>query len=268
MEALVFGAIWIIVVILAEIGFDQIKAHSFYFIVTRQGMETQGAFNFLSQFLLAVFLFVVLFLIYTVIRFRAPDLEPVKSRYHPVFNKGFIAFWVGLSFLVNIMFWLHPTASDLEVMFSRDFPQKNRHDLVVDVTARQWEWIFSLPQYGIKQAVNAEGLDTLELPVGRRVEFRLRSYDPFHAYDVEAGVIHGFWVPAFGIKEDVIPGETRYEYVTPTRIASYQTNPMVRVQCSEVCGPGHPWMEAPLAIVSPKAFQQWVKYEQKLQLGS
>lgn len=46
MEALVFGAIWIIVVILAEMGFDQIKAHSFYFIVTRQGMETQGAFNF------------------------------------------------------------------------------------------------------------------------------------------------------------------------------------------------------------------------------
>lgn len=265
MDAVVFGAIWVLVTIAGEFWLARIHSHTFYFIITRQGLETQGAFNFLSVFLLPVFLFVAVFLIYTLLRFHAPTGQAVKSRHHPVFNKWFVGLWVGISFLLNIMFWLHPTASDLAVMFSRDFPRKNTRDLVVDVTARQWEWIFSLPQYGIKQAVNAQGQDTLELPVGRRVEFRLRSYDPFHSYDAEAGVIHGFWVPAFGIKEDVVPGETRYEYVTPTKIASYRTSPLVRVQCSEVCGPGHPWMEAPLAVVSPATFRHWVQYERKLQ---
>ncbi|WP_242824007.1 hypothetical protein [Sulfobacillus thermosulfidooxidans] len=99
-----------------------------------------------------------------------------------------------------------------------DEPAANTHDLIVDVTARQWEWIFSYPQYGLTQTVNANGQDLLELPVNKLVEFVLRSYDPYHTYDQYADVIHSFWIPAFGIKEDVIPGETRYEYLTRPRL--------------------------------------------------
>ncbi|PSR24236.1 MAG: cytochrome C oxidase subunit II, partial [Sulfobacillus benefaciens] len=41
-------------------------------------------------------------------------------------------------------------------------------------------------------------------------------------------------------------------------------NPMVRVQCAEVCGPGHPWMEAPLKVVSHAQFASWIKHQQAL----
>lgn len=266
-DVVIFGVLWIAVTVIAELAFHQIAGHTMYFIIARQGHLSQDAFNFLATWLLPIFLFVTVFLIYTAVRFRAPNGKAVKSASQVVQNKMFVGIWVGLSFVINVLFWLHPTAADLETMFSRDFLAKNTKDVIVNVTARQWEWMFSLPQYHITQAVSKTGVDELKLPVGRRVEFVLRSYDPFHTYDVEAGVIHSFWVPAFGIKQDVIPGETRYEFITPTQKASYKTNPMVRVQCAEVCGPGHPWMEAPISIVSASAFKSWVKQEQKLQGG-
>ncbi len=264
-DVLGFVVIWVILSLLAEWGLSVVKPHSLYDVIASQGFLAERAFNFLATWLTPVFVFVVVYLIYVLIRFHAPNGKPERSRAQFLRNKGFVAVWVGFSFLVNILFWLHPTSADLEQMFSSDMPSRNHGDLVVDVTARQWEWIFSYPQYKVTQAVNHLGEDELELPVGRKVEFVLRSYDPFHTYDVYAGVIHDFWIPAFGTKEAVVPGITRYEYIRPTVLASYQTNPMVRVQCAEVCGPGHPWMEAPVSIVTAKHFATWIKHQQKLQ---
>ncbi|PSR29721.1 MAG: cytochrome C oxidase subunit II [Sulfobacillus benefaciens] len=264
-DLVIFVVLWIVLSLVAEWALGLAKAHTLYYIIASQGFIAEKAFNFLATWLTPVFVFVVLFLIFTLIRFHAPDGKPVKSSQQTMRNMGFTIFWVGLSFALNIMFFLHPTSSDLEQMFSAWEPARNRGDLVVDVTARQWEWIYTYPQYGIKQAVNNLGEDELELPVDRKVKFVLRSYDPFHTYDVYAGVIHDFWIPAFGMKEAVVPGLTRYEYIRPMQIASYQTNPMVRVQCAEVCGPGHPWMESPVNIVSTGQFARWIKLQQKLQ---
>lgn len=267
-DAIVFTVIWVVLSAAGEIWLRGIHSHTLYFIIAKQGLLAERAFNFLATFLLPVFVFVVLILLFALLRFRAPDKTPVKSARQAVQNRWFVGIWVTVSFAINILFWLHPTAADLEQMFAKDSPSANKHDVIVDVTARQWEWIFSYPQYGITQSVNAkDGQDELVLPVNRRVEFVLRTYDPFHAYDVYAGVIHSFWIPAFGIKEDLIPGETRYEFITPIKTANYQTNPMVRVQCAEVCGPGHPWMEAPVSIVSAQKFKNWIKYEKKLEQG-
>jgi cytochrome c oxidase subunit 2 len=264
-EVIGFVIIWILVITLAEIGFHKIQAHSMYYTISNQGHIALNAFNFLSSWLLPIFILIVLLLIYVIIRFRAPDNSPKPSPVQTMRNKWYILLWVGASFALNIMFWLHPTAVDLETMFANWNQEQKQHPLIVNVTARQWEWIFSYPQYGVKQAVNAQGQDELELPVHRPVKFFLRSEDPFHRYDVYADVIHSFWIPAFGIKEDVIPGETRTEFLIPDHVANYKTNPLVRVQCAEVCGPGHPYMEAPLSIVKAKHFNQWIARQKSLQ---
>lgn len=264
-DAIVFVVIWGILTTLGEIWFRSIRAHSMYYTISNQGSIALSAFNFLSSWLMPIFIFVALMVIYTLIRFRAPTNEPKPSLVQAMRNKWYIFFWVAASFLLNIMFWLHPTSVDLEAMFTNWRQEKKQNPLIVNVTARQWEWIFSYPQYGIKQAVNAQGLDEMELPVNRPVEFFLRSYDPFHTYDVYAGVIHSFWIPAFGIKEDVIPGETRTEFLVPNHVANFKTSPLVRVQCAEVCGPGHSYMEAPVSVVTQKQFAQWIAYQKKLQ---
>lgn len=270
MDLIFFGVVWIIVSILAEWGIHRIAGNSMYFLLTNQGNIALHAFNFLTTMLAPVFLFVIWYLIFTAIRFHADSPEAKPSRRQPTKNGLFTGIWIIGSIVLNVLFWLHPTSADLEQMFAAQLPSRNHSDLVVDVTARQWEWMFSYPQYHLKQTVNTapQPRDELVIPVHRKIKFVLRSYDPFHTYDVEAGVIHSFWIPAFGIKEDVIPGETRYEYIVANRTASYQTNPEVRVQCAEVCGPGHPWMEAPIKIVTAKQFKAWIAKQQKLQAAS
>lgn len=268
MDMLIFGIVWIAISVLAEWGVHRVAAHTMYFLLSNQGIITLHAFNFLITVLTPIFLFVIWYLVFSAVRFHAkgPDAKP--SRLQSYDNTLFTGIWITASIVVNLLFWLHPTSADLEEMFAMQAPSMNRHALVVNVTARQWEWMFSYPKYHLRQTVNKKGQDELVIPTHRRIAFVLRSYDPFHTYDIEAGVIHSFWVPAFGIKEDIIPGETRYEYIIANRTASYSTNPEVRVQCAEVCGPGHPWMEAPMKIVSASQFKAWVKHQQKLQANS
>ncbi|NMP21602.1 cytochrome c oxidase subunit II [Sulfobacillus harzensis] len=265
MDIVIFGVVWIIISALGEWFLHRIGSSQMYFLLTNQGNIALHAFNFLTTMLAPVFLLVIWWLVWTAFRYHADSPEPKQSRIQVTKNGLFTTIWILGSIVLNLLFWLHPTAADLEQMFATQLPSHQKNDLIVDVTARQWEWIFSYPQYHLSQTVNANGQDELVIPAHKKIEFVLRSYDPFHTYDVEAGVIHSFWVPAFGIKEDVIPGETRYEYIVANRTATYQTNPEVRVQCAEVCGPGHPWMESPLKIVTASQFKAWIAKQQKLQ---
>jgi cytochrome c oxidase subunit 2 len=66
-------------------------------------------------------------------------------------------------------------------------------------------------------------------------------------------VLHSFWVPAFRVKMDAVPGQTDFVRFTPDRIGNYE------VVCAELCGLGHATMRVRAAVVSPQRYQQWVK---------
>ena len=109
------------------------------------------------------------------------------------------------------------------------------------VTAQQFAWTFTYP----KEITGGRPLTTadLYLPKGRSVDFRIKAKD----------VLHDFWVPAFRMKLDAVPGiETHYR-VTPTKVGNYQ------VVCAELCGLGHATMRAAVHVVTPQAFAAWVK---------
>jgi cytochrome c oxidase subunit 2 len=270
-DGIIFAVVYVVLAILGEIGINAaINAGPngtgpYFDVASNIGLIGVHAFDFLVQFAVAIFIFVVVFIAFSMVRYRVRKGErttgdaPVQYRY----NRAFVGTWIVLSILLNLLFWIHPTASGLEAVFAAELPQNNHNELVVDVTARQWEWIFSYPQYHIQQALNAQGQDVLYLPVDRPVKFVLRSYDPFHTFDdQDVQVIHSFWIPAFGDKVDVIPGETRYMFVTPTQLQDTENHPWLRVQCAEVCGGGHPYMEANVHVVTAAQFQQWVKSQQ------
>ncbi len=264
-----FGIMWIVASLLGEWGataWINAAPHgtgTFWGSWSNLGVIGANAFDFLLWVAVPIFMFVVMFLIFAMVRFRVPKTEtnPGDAKDQRRVNKAFIGIWIVASVLINILVWLHPNASGLEQVFAAQRVTKTEHPLIVDVVARQWEWIFSYPQYGITQAVNSAGQDVLYLPVNRPVKFILQSYDPFHTYDATIDVMHSFWIPGFGVKQDVVPGETRTLVLTPTKITSTQQDPMVRVQCAEVCGPGHPYMEANVHVVSSSAFAKWATAE-------
>ena len=65
-------------------------------------------------------------------------------------------------------------------------------------------------------------------------------------------VIHDFWVPAFRMKVDAVPGITTSFRVTPTRAGTYP------VVCAELCGLGHAVMRSTAFVVAPARFEQWL----------
>jgi cytochrome c oxidase subunit 2 len=92
--------------------------------------------------------------------------------------------------------------------------------LQVKVTAGQWFWQYTYPEYGVASS-------ELFLPVNRQVNLQMTSTD----------VIHSFWVPEFRVKQDIVPGQTTELRVTPSLIGQY------KVRCAELCGLEHAYME-------------------------
>ncbi len=266
-DLVVFTILWVLVSLLFEWIFHTLVQHGvYYYTATTQAVDGEHAMAFILYVLAPVIAFIVLMLVYNFIRFRARSVDGVLRSPHQFrSNKLFIGIWVLISIGLNLLFFVHPSASAVEQMFNSEQARLNRQDLEVDVVARQWQWFFSYPQYGVTDAEDANGNSTLYLPANRNIKFVLRSYDPFHTYDPYISVIHGFWIPAFGLKQDIIPGETRYMYVHTSKITSYNVNPMVRVQCTEVCGPGHPFMVAPVHVVSSNDFLQWINQQKKME---
>lgn len=105
----------------------------------------------------------------------------------------------------------------------------------IEVHARQWVWEFRYPDYGVTST-------ELHLPNNERVKLILRSED----------VLHGFFVPAFRIKQDIIPGRVIDFEFTPIREGRY------RLRDSEYSGTYFAAMQTDVVVESPQAYQHWL----------
>ena len=104
----------------------------------------------------------------------------------------------------------------------------------VYVTAKQWTWEFAYTQGGAS-------VDVLYVPVHQPIRLLLTSRD----------VIHSFWVPAFRLKQDVVPGTYNTLWFEATTPGAYQ------VMCAQMCGPGHARMWAQIVVLGPNDYERW-----------
>jgi len=97
-----------------------------------------------------------------------------------------------------------------------------------------WKWSFEYP--GNKES------DTLVLPINKPVKLDLVSKD----------VLHGLFIPAFRIKEDVVPVKKNYTWFIPGEYGEYD------LYCSAFCGLSHSYMMAIVRIVPEPEFKKWL----------
>jgi cytochrome c oxidase subunit II len=118
--------------------------------------------------------------------------------------------------------------------------KKPAREIQIGVTGEQFAWSYQYPPSvtGGKPVNSAQ----LFVPKGVSVEFNIRTKD----------VIHAFWVPAFRLQEDAVPGITTHWRVTPTRIGTYP------VVCNLLCGLGHSLMRSKVHVVSETTFKGWI----------
>jgi cytochrome c oxidase subunit 2 len=117
--------------------------------------------------------------------------------------------------------------------FNEEVPPANT--LEINVVGKQWMWKVQ------HQEGNRE-INELHIPVDRAVKLTLASED----------VIHSFFVPAFRIKQDVVPGRFTTEWFQPTQIGAYH------FYCSEYCGMDHSKMEGTVFVMSQVDYVNWL----------
>lgn len=110
-----------------------------------------------------------------------------------------------------------------------------RGAMEVTATARQWSWSFAYP--------NGRTSSKLYVAVGKPVRVELVSLD----------VIHGFYLPAFRVKRDVVPGMKNYAWFVASKPGSYD------LFCSSYCGTGHSAMIATVEALPEAEFIAWLQ---------
>ncbi len=106
----------------------------------------------------------------------------------------------------------------------------------VYVVAKQWMWTFAYPD---GNATNAN----LVVPVGRPVRLLMTSRD----------VIHSFYVPAFRVKQDVVPGRTTSLWFEATETGEFD------ILCAEYCGTEHSKMRGKVIVLDEGAYAKWAE---------
>lgn len=134
-------------------------------------------------------------------------------------------------------------------------------DINIKVTGYQWFWGYEytdegfsfdsfmlardqLEEYGYSQDEYLLATDTaVVVPVGKTVVMHVTAAD----------VIHAWTIPAFGVKQDAVPGRLAQLWFTPEVEGVYFG------QCSELCGKDHAYMPITVKVVSEEAYETWLE---------
>jgi cytochrome c oxidase subunit II len=148
--------------------------------------------------------------------------------------------------------------------------------LSVEITGYQWKWQYNYLTYQDQKVQNVSFFSTLARASDKARQLD-SGVDPYsvenYLLDVDnplivpvntkvrvlltAGdVMHAWWVPAFGMKKDAIPGFVNELWFTAEKVGTY------RGQCAELCGRDHGFMPVVVKVVEQAEFDQWLKDKQ------
>jgi cytochrome c oxidase subunit 2 len=195
-------------------------------VASREAEIEDAAFVLLTVLSVPVLMFVVVGLAYSAIRFRANGEEDDGPPIHG--HRGFQAIWLVVSFALVIGLFVYGALGLVDIRGAQE------SEFQVQVQAEQWAWKFEYPSGVVAKE--------LHIPVGERVHLVVTSKD----------VIHSFWVPAFGIKQDAVPGRPTQIYVTATVAGTYPG------LCAELCGSGHTGMHLTVVVSERAELDAWL----------
>jgi cytochrome c oxidase subunit 2 len=244
-------AIWVGVIIFASHLMGQQAYHWLPIAAAAEAEPVGDLFSFLVRLGTIVFLGVMGVLMYSILFYRAvktdtSDAPPIRG------NWKLEIIWTVIPILLVI--WIAGYSYDiyrrmdtlgslplvhLHLLESPAYAEMGSSDMhpaeKIEVIAKQWSWSFRYPSQNVTST-------ELHLPVNQPVHLMLQSED----------VVHGFYVPNFRIKQDIIPNQTIAFKFTPNRIGQYQLHD------SQFSGTYFALMEATVYVDSPEQYKQWL----------
>ncbi len=189
--------------------------------------QVDRLYFFLSGVSLFICVLVFVPIIYCLFRYRRSrkaNRKPLNISSTPIE----IAWTVATFFLAMAMFGWGAT-----LYFHMERAPANA--LEIQVVGKQWMW-------KMQHLEGNREINTLHVPVDRTVKLTMASED----------VIHSFFIPAFRVKQDVVPGRYTTEWFRATRVGTYH------LFCAEYCGTDHSKMVGKIVVMEPADYQAWL----------
>jgi cytochrome c oxidase subunit 2 len=214
-------------------------------VAAQPGIQVDALLRFMLATGSALYIFICGYIIYFAVTYRVRKGEPPDAIGVQIHDNHALELWwtiiptgfVVLLSILSVLIW-----AQIQI-------KQPANGLVVESIGHQWYFTFRYPQ------VHGEITDEMHLPVGQPVVLNVTSTD----------VIHSFWVPAFRLKADMVPGLVNTIRFTPEKPGRYA------IICTEFCGTQHGMMNAEvpgangqknpgaqyLVVDSPADFQAW-----------
>jgi cytochrome c oxidase subunit 2 len=209
----------------------------------------------------AIFVVVFGFMMYAIIKHRK-SVGHKAEQFHE--NTTVEIIWTIIPFIILIGM-AYPATKTIIAMKDTSNP-----DITIKATGYQWKWGYDYLQEGVSfyanlatprdqiDGNNNEGRknnphyllevdNAVVVPVGKKVRVIITAND----------VIHAWWVPAFGVKQDAIPGFVRDSWFKAERVGIY------RGQCAELCGKDHGFMPIVVEVVEQDKYAAWIAEQKK-----
>jgi cytochrome c oxidase subunit 2 len=187
-------------------------------------------FFFLVTVCGAVGLFIAVLLIYFCVRYRR---RPDEVGNPPATHQSHLLEWFWTLSPLGIFMFMFVWGA--EVYFSAVLAPDDATPIYV--VAKQWMWKIQHPE-------GQREINTLHIPVGKPIEMYLVSED----------VIHSFFVPAFRVHMDVLPGRYTSVWFQATKPGRYH------LFCSQYCGTDHSGMVGQVIAMEPADYQRWLSF--------
>ena len=161
---------------------------------------------------------------------------PKQTQYHIPVE---VAYTIIPFIIVAVLFYYTATKQSVITEKTTTFAHE------ITVKGIQWSWQFGYPEAGPKAIVTGTPAQppTLVVPLGQRVRYTLTSND----------VVHGFWIPAFMIQMQNLPGVTNHLEFTANKLGEYPG------RCNILCGRNHSQMLFKVKVVTPAQYQAYLE---------
>ena len=195
---------------------------------SRTTSEVDALFLFITVVSLFFFLLVEGLLIYFAIRYRRR--KGTESSETPDIRGNMLleTIWIVIPTIVVASFFYYG------YRVFRDIRTPTPGATDIHVVGKQWLFEFRYPD-------GSSSINEVRVPVGKPVKLILSSDD----------VIHSFYLPAYRLKQDMVPGRYNTLYLHPDKVGTYD------ILCAEYCGVGHSTMRAELIVMEPAAYAAW-----------
>lgn len=147
----------------------------------------------------------------------------------PLSSRRLEVLWIGIPLILSLVMYVWATV----LFFDLYVPPGDAFE--ISVVGKQWMWYLQHPE-------GRAEINELHVPIGQAVKLTMTSQD----------VIHSFFVPAFRIKQDVLPGRYTELWFRPTRVGRHH------LFCAEYCGTNHSLMTGWVYVMEQADYERWL----------